>query len=265
MLTVAMLVSILITSCKDNTKQNDTNINTIDQTTTASDNTVTVSKTDADDNTLDMTFDNSKDIATIKFNGDTAELTSQKPASGIWYKNDVYELRGKGNDVTLTKNGKVVFEHEDERISVESKNEKGDVLNLTFNTTAGTAKAYLNGGEQIDLVAQPAGSGFWYKNDQYELRGKGNDLQLSKDGTVIFEHEDDKVAIETKSTKGDVLNMSFNNTEGTVKAYLNGGDQIDLTQKKAASGIWYANEQYELRGKGDSYQLSKDGKTVFTN
>ncbi|TXE07352.1 lysozyme inhibitor [Gelidibacter salicanalis] len=264
-LIVAMLATLMITSCKDNAKQNNVDATTTEPTTMATDSPVTISKTDNDDNTLEMTFDNSKDIATITFNGETAELAGQKPASGIWYKNDVYELRGKGNDVTLSKNGKVVFEHEDVMIAVESKNENGDVLNLSFNTTAGTVKAYLNGGEQIDLTAEKAASGFWYKNDQYELRGKGNDLQLTKDGSVIFEHEDQKVFIETKNTQGDVLNMTFNNTEGTVQAYLNGGDQIDLTQKKAASGIWYSNEHFELRGKGDSYLLTKDGKTVFSN
>lgn len=62
-----------------------------------------------------------------------------------------------------------------------------------------------------------------------------------------------------------MLNLTFNNTEGTVKAYLNGGDQINLTQKKAASGIWYANDTYELRGKSDSYTLTKNKKIVFEN
>ncbi|MGB1207543.1 MAG: hypothetical protein ACPG5B_17975 [Chitinophagales bacterium] len=32
---------------------------------------------------------------------------------------------------------------------------------------------YLNGGEQIDLVAEKSASGIWYTNDTYELRGKG--------------------------------------------------------------------------------------------
>lgn len=63
----------------------------------------------------------------------------------------------------------------------------------------------------------------------------------------------------------DVLNMTFNNSQGTVKAYLNGGEQIDLKEKKAASGIWYANDHYELSGKGNHYELKKDGKIIFKN
>lgn len=140
----------------------------------------------------------------------------------------------------------------------------GKKLELTFNNTKGTATLSLNG-ETIELVAQKSASGIWYKNENYELRGKGNDIQLTKDGNVIFEHQDDKVNVEAKNNLGDVLNMTFNNTEGTVKAYLNGGEQIDLVEKKAASGIWYKNDHYELSGKGDNYTLKKDGKTVFNN
>ncbi|WP_188050538.1 MliC family protein [Flavobacterium sp. GP15] len=68
-----------------------------------------------------------------------------------------------------------------------------------------------------------------------------------------------------KDKNGQTLDLTFNNTENTVKAYLNGGEQIDLVGEKPASGIWYKNDQYELRGKGDHLTLTKDGKTVFEN
>ena len=152
----------------------------------------------------------------------------------------------------------------DDIVTATSTNVDGQVMHMTFNNTKGTASVTFNG-ETIDLNQERAGSGIWYKNDTYELRGKGNDIQLTKDGNVIFEHKDDVVNTEAKNAKGDVLTMTFNNTEGTVKAYLNGGEQIDLTQKKAASGIWYVNDTYELRGKSDTYTLTKDGKTVFEN
>lgn len=143
-------------------------------------------------------------------------------------------------------------------------NKDGKELKMNFNNTKGTATLNFKG-ETIEMNAEKAASGIWYKNDHYELRGKGNDIQLSKDGTVVFEHKDDIADIEAKNTKGDVLNMTFNNTEGTVKAYLNGGEQIDLVEKKPASGIWYHNDHYELSGKGDSYTLKKDGEIVFQN
>lgn len=150
-------------------------------------------------------------------------------------------------------------------IKTTSTNNDGGKLDLVFNNTEGTLKAYLNGGEQIDLVAEKAASGIWYKNNQYELRGKGNDITLKKDGIVVFEHQDDIVSVEAKNDKGYVLMMTFNNTEGTVTAFFNGGEQIDLVEEKAASGIWYKNNQYELRGKGNSYTLSKDGEIIFEN
>ena len=152
----------------------------------------------------------------------------------------------------------------DDIVKTTSTDKDGKTLDLTFNNTKGTATVTHNG-ETIALIQEKAASGIWYKNETYELRGKGNDLQLTKDGNVIFEHQDDTVTVEAKSKTGDILNMTFNNTEGTVKAYLNGGDQIDLVQKKAASGIWYHNDTYELRGKAEHYELSKDGKTVFEN
>ena len=152
----------------------------------------------------------------------------------------------------------------DDIVTATSTNVDGQVLDMTLNNTKGTATVKFNG-ENIELNQERSGSGIWYKNDTYELRGKGNDIQLTKDGNVVFEHKDDVVNTEAKNDKGDVLTMTFNNTEGTVRAYLNGGEQIDLTQKKAASGIWYVNDTYELRGKGDNYTLTKDGKTVFEN
>ncbi|MDT0293572.1 MliC family protein [Mesonia ostreae] len=260
---IGMLTATIFISCKDNQKQENLDSTNTEQTT--SKDVVTQSLTNNDGETLEMSFDNSEGTATVNFKGETIDLKQERAASGIWYKNDQYELRGKGNDISLKKDGEVIFEHEDKKASVEFKNEKDDVLNVTFNNTAGTAKAYLNGGEQIDLEREKAASGIWYKNNQYELRGKGNDISLKKDGEVVFEHEDDKVNVEAKNDKGDVLTMTFNNTAGMVKAYLKGGEQIDLKQKKAASGIWYENDEYELRGKGDSYILIKDGETVFEN
>jgi hypothetical protein len=58
---------------------------------------------------LDMYFDNRNDIVTIYFRGDTSVLRSCRPASGIWYRNARYELRGKGDAVELWLEGELVF------------------------------------------------------------------------------------------------------------------------------------------------------------
>jgi len=183
---IGMLTATVFISCKDNSKQENKDSPETEQT--ASKDLVTQSLTNNDGETLEMSFDNSEGTATVNFKGETIDLDQERAASGIWYKNDQYELRGKGNDISLKKDGETVFEHEDDKVNVEAKNDKGDVLTMTFNNTTGTIKAYLNGGEQIDLEQKKAASGIWYANNEYELRGKGDNYMLIKDGETVFEN-----------------------------------------------------------------------------
>lgn len=37
-------------------------------------------------------------------------LKSKRPASGMWYKNDAYELRGKGTEIAFKQDGKLLFQ-----------------------------------------------------------------------------------------------------------------------------------------------------------
>ncbi len=187
-LTITMLTALFLTSCKDNVTKDHADNTTTETVENTSDNIVTNTLTDKDGRKLEMKFNNTKGIATVNFNGKTIELNQERAGSGIWYKNDTYELRGKGNDITLTKDGNIVFEHEDDVVKTEAKNDKGDVLTMTFNNTEGTVKAYFNGGEQIDLTQKKAASGIWYDNDTYELRGKGDSYTLTKDGKTVFEN-----------------------------------------------------------------------------
>ena len=73
------------------------------------DEIVNSSAVDKKGNKLEMSFNNTKNTVTLKFKGKTIVLKGQTPASGIWYKNDHYELRGKGENIDLTKNGKIIF------------------------------------------------------------------------------------------------------------------------------------------------------------
>jgi membrane-bound inhibitor of C-type lysozyme len=173
-------VITLFASCN----QSSTAANPKEQTAAA--NVITQNLKDKDGNAIQLIFDNNKDEVTINYKNETSVLKSQKAASGMWYKNDSYELRGKGNDLTLVKGNQIIYEHADEIVEIVAKSNNGDVLNMTFNNTAGTVKAYLNGGEQIDLEEQKAASGIWYKNDHYELSGKGDHYQLLKDGKTVF-------------------------------------------------------------------------------
>jgi len=70
---------------------------------------VKAKSTNAEGKTIDMSFDNGKNTATIVYEGETIELKGQPTGSGIYYKNDHWELRGKGLENELSKDGKVVF------------------------------------------------------------------------------------------------------------------------------------------------------------
>lgn len=187
-LTLALLSAIFLNACKDKQKDENPETITAESVDNPSDDIVTSNLTDKDGKELKMRFNNTKGTATIDFQGETIEMDAEKAASGIWYKNDQYELRGKGNDIELKKDGNVIFEHQDDTVNIEAKNDKDDVLNMTFNNTEGTVKAYLNGGEQIDLKEKKAASGIWYSNNNYELSGKGDHYTLKKDGKIVFQN-----------------------------------------------------------------------------
>lgn len=185
-LALAMLTAMILQACQETQKQE--NAETATATEKTSDDIVKSSSTDEDGKKLGLTFNNTNGTATLDFNGETIELAAQKAASGIWYKNEQYELRGKGNDITLKKDGKEVFTHKDDIVRSSLKNKEGQTLDMVFNNTTNQAKIYLNGGEQIELAGQNPASGIWYKNEHYELRGKGENVELTKDGKTLFKN-----------------------------------------------------------------------------
>lgn len=64
-----------------------------------------------DDAGFSVVFDNKADTATVTFAGEPPViLAGQRPASGIWYAGDRWELRGKGDAATLTRPGAAPIE-----------------------------------------------------------------------------------------------------------------------------------------------------------
>lgn len=186
-LTIAILATVALSACTGtSTKDNAATTTAIE---IVDDDIVTMPYTDKDGENLEVVYNNTKGTATLHFKGEIIELEQQKAASGIWYKNDQYELRGKGNDIELRKDGNVVFMHEDIIVQSSLKDKDGQTLDMTFNNTTNKAKIYLNGGEQIELEGQTPASGIWYKNDEYELRGKGESVELTKNGETVFKTE----------------------------------------------------------------------------
>ncbi len=86
------------------------------------------------------------------------------------------------------------------------------------------------------------------------------------DTEIVTEPKDSLELINTtiKNIEGQELQLIVNNKDNNATVVFK-GDSIKLSEKPAASGIWYANDHYELRGKGEKVTLTKDGTTVFTN
>ena len=60
---------------------------------------------------------------------------------------------------------------------------QGERLVVRFD--AGEARLLLPGGDRVTLYQIPAASGVRYSNGTLELRGKGSELQLLRDGQIV--------------------------------------------------------------------------------
>jgi membrane-bound inhibitor of C-type lysozyme len=90
----------------------------------------------------------------------------------------------KQKELTMPKT-KEVFEPKEDIVNSVAYDKDSVKLEMSFNNTQGLAILKLKG-ETIELVAQKTGSGIWYTNDHYELRGKGENIELKKDSITIF-------------------------------------------------------------------------------
>lgn len=110
--TLILLSAALICSCQDSSlKQSERVKENNSEAKVSSDEIVQTTLYDSTGKKLEMIFNNTKNIATLKFDNEKIELNGQRAASGIWYKNENYELRGKGDKIELQKNGKTVFKN----------------------------------------------------------------------------------------------------------------------------------------------------------
>ena len=131
-LTIAILATVALSACTGTSNKD--NAATTTTTETVGDDIVTMPYTDKDGENLEVVYNNTKGIALVTYKGETIEMEQQKTASGIWYINDKYEWRGKGNDIELIKDGEVVFMHEDVIVQSSLKDKDGQTLDMTFNT-----------------------------------------------------------------------------------------------------------------------------------
>lgn len=104
---LVLLASLLLTACED--RSGTAPAGTAHAAEQAQGEIVNATARSADGQVLQMQFNNALDTATLLLGGQTIKLSGQRPASGIWYANSEYELRGKGGDVELKRNGITIF------------------------------------------------------------------------------------------------------------------------------------------------------------
>jgi len=125
-LTLTVLGALLVVSCKSvpqegNTARAETKVKTdrventgfnrLKTNSLVKEDVVSASYTNSEGKVLKVAYNNTQQTALLNFDQTIIKLNQTVSASGFWYENDTYELRGKGDKVTLTKDGKVVFEN----------------------------------------------------------------------------------------------------------------------------------------------------------
>lgn len=108
-LSLAIIAMISTISCKEKSGETNAVIST-KEVTPANKETMSVATNETGEK-LTMIFDIAKESAKVIWKQDTILLKEQISASGFWYKNDEFELRGKGEKVEFSKAGKSIFKN----------------------------------------------------------------------------------------------------------------------------------------------------------
>jgi membrane-bound inhibitor of C-type lysozyme len=187
-LLIAISIGLALNSCNKKIKKeaitNETSV-----TTDEIEDIVTSISTDKAGKKLDMIFNNTKNTATISFNGDTIVLLGQNPASGIWYKNEIYELRGQGEQVELTKNGVSIF------ISGEDIQPKNTDVVVEKKSTWWLGKQFVNN-RPVSKNPEEGGADFLNINKDKTVAYKVGDIVE----TMTLEEKEDKIILRNTLT-----------------------------------------------------------------
>ncbi|POR21591.1 hypothetical protein BWK58_12140 [Flavobacterium columnare] len=108
-LTTIMLTALFLGSC-NNKKQEIIEATPTLEAKKITDNIISGKIADKEGKVLEYKFDNSKNTATLKLNGETIELVADTTASGSHYKNDHYEYSEWHGITKIQKDGKVIFQ-----------------------------------------------------------------------------------------------------------------------------------------------------------
>lgn len=156
----------------------------------------------------------------------------------------------------------------DELIESTVTSTSGQQLEATFDT-ANELVTIIFEGDTAVLKQQPSASGINYKNDTYEYTEWQNEIELLKNGVVIFSNvdKDKRVSVgETlKDAEGEILTLFYDTTTETPTVTISYKDIKDkvLTQNYAwADGGEYEGENLKWTTNDQGGILEIDGKAV---
>jgi membrane-bound inhibitor of C-type lysozyme len=262
-----LIILALFTSCKNVPANELLETDTIENAAseTSEDDLRNNSLTNQNGEELYLVYNLKQNTAIVKDRGIEIELINQKPMKGVWYKNDSYDLRGVENDLIFRREGNIIFSNKVDSEYDILTDDDGNTLEIQQNKSTNEATIYLKGLESITLKSQSPSSGIWYKDEHYELKGKNHNIELKKDGVLLFKQKDVSRKTLYKDASGNTLELSFKKSTDVAIISYNGGRPITLLQQFPASGMWYKKGRYEFRGKGESFDFSIDGQLVFSN
>ena len=145
-------------------------------------------------------------------------------------------------------------------------NSNGETLSATY--TDETVTLNFNG-ETIVLQQQPSGSGIRYVNDIYEYTEWQNEVELKKNGTVIFALKEQEPGMTENfvNADGKTLTVTYN-TEGETPTatitYEEYTDQVltQIPESASAKGAEYKNETMKWATNADGGVLTINGKNI---
>lgn len=165
-------------------------------------------------------------------------------------------------------NSKSKQESSDELIESTVTSTTGKQLEATFDT-ANELVTIIFEGDTAVLKQQPSASGINYKNDTYEYTEWQNEIELLKNGVVVFSNvdKDKRVSVgETlKDAEGEILTLFYDTTAETPTVTISYKDIKDkvLTQNYAwANGGEYEGENLKWTTNDQGGILEIDGKAV---
>lgn len=136
-------------------------------------------------------FNRDSTRAEIFFNSEGAESMvlerRQTPSGPVWNieDDDTYNVRRVNGDWTVERRGQVVYRHDARLNSVSARFEGSDGVSRMLHPVrvtffpAGETAIVTVGDKTYHLTQYPTGSGYGYKNDEVDLRGKGEEATLT--------------------------------------------------------------------------------------